>query len=602
MLSHDNDQRGSHWLLAIGRLNDGVDWRAAETEIRGIAAQLANAHPATNVRTQMWIVPFAVAILGQHIGNLIILAITVGFVLLVACANVASLLLAKGAGRQSEMAIRAALGAGRRRIVCQMLVESLLLALLGGVAGVLMAYWSLDLLRNLIPANLPGKEGIGIDTAVLKYSLAISVLTALLFGAIPALMASRTDIVGRLKEASGTWRATQVRNRATKVLVVVQVAIALFLTNGAIMLFLSYRNILRLPQGFHTEQVLTSEIWLWGPRYEEEHQRTALAVRLIERIEALPGVLHAAITSKLPLEGGSNREILAEGEVYDPQIQRPLAEVSYLSGDYFNAMGIRLLAGRTLNREDATAAERVAVVNRALVDRYWPGEQAIGRRVRSNSATGDWSVMIVGIVENVRQWSAVQRPLPEVYEPYSANPAVKVKLIVHSQVDPITLIPAIRQEVAFLDRDLPVSDFRTMGDVLKGATRSTRFLTLLLDLFTLIAVTLAISGIYGFVSYHVAQRTHEMGIRLALGATRSNLVTMVLRHTFKLVILGSGIGVVMTLNAAFISGSLVYGISPLNGVYLAGGALLVILVSMLACSIPAIRGSRINPLRALRTE
>ena len=601
-LIRDEEQRESHWLLAIGRLRDGVDWRSAETEIRSIAAQLAKAHPKTNLRTTMWILPFAVAILGQHIGNLFILAVTVGFVLLVACANVAGMLLAKGAGRQTEMALRSALGAGRLLIIRQMLAESLLLALLGGIAGVLLAFWSIDLLRNFIPNTLPGREEIGIDMPVLKYAMGTSLVTALLFGLAPALTVSKTHIVDALKEGSGSRGATKSRNRLLRFLAVAQIAIAVFLANGAIMMFTSYRNILRIPQVFDTERVLTAEIWLWGPEYEEKGQRAAFADLLVERIQTLPGVRHAALTSKLPLEGGTNREIIAEGEDYDSQIRRPLTETSWATSDYFAAMGIPLLAGRTPNRTDETASERFAVVNRALAERCWPGQAAIGKRIRANSRTSGWSVMVVGVVENVRQWGASQRPLPEVYEPYRANPMVRVNLVVRAHVDPLTLVPAIRQEVARLDRDLPVSDFRTMGEVLERATRNMRFLTLLLDLFTAMAVLLAIGGIYGFVSYQVAQRIHEMGIRIALGATSGSLVMLIFRHTLKLVILGAALGVGLTVNAAFISRRLIYGISPLNPLYLAGGVLLIVLIALVGSIVPAIRGSRVDPVQALRTE
>jgi predicted permease len=602
VLSREEQQRGSHWLLAIGRLKDDVDWRSAETEIRAIAAQLAEAHPKTNARTQVWIMPFAFEIVGQFIGQLLILCFTVGFVLLVACANVASILLAKGAGRQTEMAVRISLGAGRRRIISQLLSESFLLAVLGGIAGVLLAYWSLDLLRSLIPPNLQGGEAIRIDRTVLIFTFGLSIFTALLFGFVPALTASRTHLVDALKEGSGSRTAAKTRNRILRILAVAQIALALLLTNGAILLFKSYRNVLNLPQGFDTREVLTGEIWLWGPRYEEDQAKAAFWEQLIERIESLPGVEQAAVTSKLPLEGGTNGSVLVDGEVYDPQVMRPLVEQSYVSADYFEAIGIPFLAGRSLNQADETSSEKGVVVNRALVDRYWPGENAIGRRIRSNSDPPGWEVFVVGVVDNVRQWSSIHRPLPEMYVPYGARPRVRAKLIVRTQVDARTLLPVIRQEVSRLDPDLPIADIRTMEDVFSTSTRGRRFLTLLLDLFTAFALILSITGIYGFVSYHVAQRTHEIGIRVALGATRKNLLVMVLKNALILVTIGIAVGLAMTVNASFIAGSLVYGISPLNPLYISGGVLFVILVAMLASCIPALRGSRIDPVQALRIE
>jgi putative ABC transport system permease protein len=277
-------------------------------------------------------------------------------------------------------------------------------------------------------------------------------------------------------------------------------------------------------------------------------------------------------------------------------------EQSYVSADYFEAIGIPFLAGRSLNQADETSSEKGVVVNRALVDRYWPGENAIGRRIRSNSDPPGWEVFVVGVVDNVRQWSSIHRPLPEMYVPYGARPRVRAKLIVRTQVDARTLLPVIRQEVSRLDPDLPIADIRTMEDVFSTSTRGRRFLTLLLDLFTAFALLLSITGIYGFVSYHVAQRTHEIGIRVALGATRKNLLVMVLKNALILVTIGIAVGLAMTVNASFIAGSLVYGISPLNPLYISGGVLFVILVAMLASCIPALRGSRIDPVQALRIE
>jgi len=477
LLSREEDARGYHSFLAVGRLKDGVDWQSAETEIRGIAARLADAHPKTNTRTQMWIMPFALEIVGRFVGQLFILALTVGFVLLVACANVAGMLLAKGAGRQTETAVRISLGAGRRHIVSSLLAESLLLALLGGMAGVLLAHWSLDLLRNLIPPNFPGSEAIGIDTPVLIFSLGTAMLAALLFGLAPALTASRTPVVEALKEGGGSRTAARVRTRTLRFLTVAQIALALMLTNGAVLLFKSYRNVLSLPQAFDTEDVLTAEIWLWGPRYETDEEKSAFWEQLVERVRALPGVEHAAVASKLPLEGGTNGSILVDGEIYDPQVMRPLVEQSWVSGGYFDAMGIPFLAGRTLTRADEAMDDKGVVVNRALVDRYWPGENAIGKRIRNNGDPTVWSFTVVGVVENVRQWTATHHPLPEMYTTYGSRPRVRAMLVVRSRLDPLNLVPAIRQEVAGIDPDIPLSDVSTMADVFAGSTRGRHFLT-----------------------------------------------------------------------------------------------------------------------------
>lgn len=596
MLADTMNQRDSHWLLAIGRLKPGLTPAAAEAEARTIAARIAEEYPKTNRDTQVWLQPLAFEILGQSLGRLVILLWTVGLVLLIACANVASMLLAKGAGRRAELAIRTSLGASRKHIAGQLLTESLLLSMLGGAAGLLVALWSLDLVRSLIPPTMPRGGQVEIDGWVLLFTVALSVLTGLGFGTVPVRAASRTNMVDALKEGHSDRVETKGRNRTLKRLAVAQLAISLVLANCAILLFQSYRNVLQTPRGFDTEKTLTAEISLWGPNYDSSEKRTAFWEQFAQQVEALPGVELAAFTTKLPLEGGTNGSIRTED---NPDQEGPLTEHSYVSPDYFKAMGISLVSGQTLATNVSTSGGYGVVVNRTLAETCWPGENAIGKRILDYGGT---PVVVVGMVENVHQWGPDRPPLPELYLPFEVNPNTVSHLVVRSEGDGGSLVPAIRAELSELDADLPLSNTRTMGDVFEASTRNRRFVTLLLDLFTAIALVLCFAGLYGLMSYHVAQRTHEIGVRVALGAARRSLLVMVTKQALALVLTGVAIGLLGTINAGFILRNLLYGISPLSLLSLSVGILVVTVGSLIATLLPALRAASVNPVQALRAE
>jgi predicted permease len=432
--------------------------------------------------------------------------------------------------------------------------------------------------------------------------VALCFLTAILSGLAPARAAFRTNVVDALKEGGGSRGGARHRNIVFRRIVVAQVALALLITNGALMLFASYRKLLQTDLIFDTERVLTLELWLTGPRYEEGKQRVRFWEQLRDSVAQIPGVEQAEVTTKLPLEGGRNGEILTDDQVFTPNTPRPLAEWSYVSPGYFDAMGIPLLAGRTLRKEDFNPKEIGVVVNTALAERCWPGGNPLGKRIRLNSAQLYWHSTVVGVVASARQWGAERQSLPEIYFPYEVEPRTKSFLIVRSPSDPLQFVSAIRKEISRIDSDLAPTRIRTMAAVFSTVTRHRKFLTLLLDLFAGIALVLAVSGIYGTISHQVAQRTHEFGVRIALGATKGRVLGTVFRETLFMLLLGGGIGLIATIEATYLFRSQLYGISPLHPLYLAGGIFLVGIAALLAALVPALRAAQTNPVQALRAE
>jgi predicted permease len=597
--------RGKNWLLAIGRLKQGVEWKAAEAELKSISAGLQQRYQESNAGTTVWINPFLRQIVGGMSGQIMVLLGAVGLVLLIAVANVASLLLARGAGRQQEVAIRASLGAGRARIFSQQLMESLLLSLMGGAVGLLLGTWSISFLRTIIPASIPRSGGIGLDGGVILFALVLAPLVGLASGLAPALTASRTSTMGNLRQSSGTITGGLARNRMLRSLAVAQLAVVFLLTNGAVLLVKSYQNVLNTPQVFDTDQVLTASISLAGGEGDPvaDQARVDFWASIVERCDALPGVERSAVTTKLPLEGGTrNGSVLVEGESYDPERQTKLIERSFVSPGYFEAMGIPLLAGRTMESNEGTDAERVAVVNRAFVDHYWPNQTALGRRIRQDAEHSQWSAVVVGVVENVRQWGAEYRALPEIYQPYFNYPEPDSTLIVRGVGEVTKLVPAIRRQVLDLDPNQPISNVRTMEQVLSGATRGRQFLLLLVSLFAVIAVLLAAAGVFGIMSHNVAQRTREIGIRVAFGAVSSDLVSMVLWQAARLAVFGLVLGSLLFLLFSGVIKSQLYGVSVITTMPVAVGALILLLVALVASVVPALRVARFDPNRALRGD
>jgi predicted permease len=613
-LTRDNSARGGSWLLSVGRLRSGVRWRAAEQELRSIASRLAELYPEADARAQVWLQPFEIEVLGSATGRLLLLGSTVGFVLLIACANVASMLMARGAGRQTEVAVRLALGSARGRMIRQLLTENLLLAMLAGAVGVLMAVWSLNALKGLLPPDLPRVENVTIDASILAFAIGLSLFTALVFGLAPARSAARTNVVDALKEGAGTQSGAKKRNASLRRLTIAQLAIALMMTNGAVFLFESLQNVLTTEQVFDTEQVLTAHVMLAGGEYEEPARRIVFWEELVAKIEALPDVERAAVTAQLPLETGTYEFYLLEGEDFDPNGDRRITWRNFISPGYFEAMGIPLLAGRALTEQDGgelsipdwrpelPTQEWNVVVNRAMAEHAWPGENPIGKRLYNIETPRRWVAEVVGLVEGIRQTGPERRSSPEIYWPFDANPFAGANLVVRSRVEPLSLVETTRAELARLDPDIPLSDIRTMETVLDNSMRSRYFITLLTGLFAALAVLLSMAGTYGIMSYNVAHRTHEIGVRVAMGARRLSLLALFLRQALRMLLFGIPIGLVLIVNGTFLARGLVYGVSPFDPLYMAISVAVVVGVALLSSLLPALRATRIDPITALRSE
>jgi predicted permease len=500
------------------------------------------------------------------------------------------------------VAIRGTLGAGRRRILIQLLTESGLLSLLGGVAGVILSFWTVDLIKAIMPADVPRAQGIEVDSGVLIFALALTVITGLLFGLVPAFASAWTEISTTLREGSGTVTATKKRNRRLRMLATAQIAVAFLLTNGAILLYTSYREIHDIPFAFDTENVITGRIALQGERYEGDEKKLLLWEQLLERVKALPGVEQAAVSSKLPLEGGNNQSMLVEGQSYDPQTSRRLVERSWITPDYFDAMGIPLLAGRIFEADEGTKEERIVVINQAFVDRYYADKEPLGQVIRPNSAEPEWTATVVGVVASVPQWGPINRALPEVYGPQRLNIHSDPFLVIRTKRSPASVIPAVREAIREIDADLPMSEPRTMGQVLSDATGGRRFLMRLISMFAVIALVLAMAGIFGTMSHNVAQRTREIGVRAAFGAHNRRILALVLRDGLFLDLVGIGVGVGLLGLFYVVLRSQLYGVGGLNLLYLGVAVALVVLVTVVGSALPALRASRIDPMQALRVE
>jgi predicted permease len=605
-LSRADSLRGWHSFAAIGRIKDGVTVEQAEADLRNIASSLAELYPTTNAQVTVWIDPLMRRSLGYVRSFLLILLAVVGLVLLIACANVAAMLLARGANRMTELAIRGSMGAGRGRLIRQLLTESMILSVLGGAIGVVLALWGVDALKSRIPPYIPRVEGIRVDGEVLLYAVLVVAATGLIFGLVPALFASRTDLVGALKEGRGSQSGGRKHNRALGVLVAGQLATAFVLANGAGLLVASYVNVSNLPRGFDTAEVMVAGISTNGPGYQETAQRLVFWDQLLERVAAIPGVEYAATANKIPMSGGNNFSLLVEGETYDLEARRPLVERSFVSPDYFDAMGIALQSGRLLDETDrgepGVFGDLNLVVNQAFVDYYWEGEGALGRRLRENAADPSWTATIVGVVENVPQWGAEYRPIPEIYAHHSYQLWSEMKLVVRAAGEPLALIPSVRGALRGLDGNVPLADVRTMATELKEATQRRRFFMTLVSLFAVTALILVIAGTYGVMSYYVSRRTHEVGVRVALGANQRNVLRLFLLQGLRLVGIGVVIGLAVAAASATVTSSWLFGVSPFSPLYLAGGALFMTAIALAAISVPVFRATRVDPNEALRVE
>ena len=611
LLTEDN--RGSHYLSVIARLRPGVSIERAQADVNAIAQRMSFEHASTyRSGYGAHVIAMRDDIVGDVRQTLFILLGAVGFVLLIACANVANLLLARGAARQKEVAVRTALGATRLRLVRQFLTESAILAIIGGGLGLLLALWGVEFLVALSPASIPRINEISLDARVVAVTIGVSLLTGLLFGLAPAMQFSKPDLNETLKDAGRSSTDGRHRQRLRGLLVISELALSIVLLAGAGLMIKSFIKVQGANPGFNTQSLLTMRLSLPRSKYSDFNHQTRFFQELIERIQSQPGVQSAAAINALPLSGSTaDRSFKIEGRTPSPGEAGPDEELRFISSGYFATMGMPLFRGRDFTERDNSGAPRVAIVNQALADRYWSGDDALGKRI-AYSGLGEgkpnWCE-IVGVVGNVKHIGPDIPAKPEVYLPYlqplfsAASSAIgPMYLVIRSATPPANLTPSIRGAIASIDANQPVSNVKTMGERLNAALAQRRFNMLLLVIFAGVALLLASIGIYGVMSFAVTQRTRELGIRMALGASASNLLRLILGQGMALALIGVIGGLAASFVLTSLINSLLYEVSATDPLTFFAVSVILIAVAMGACFIPARRAMKVDPMVALRHE
>jgi putative ABC transport system permease protein len=606
-LAPDERMRGARsafWLPIVGRFKPGVTRAQAQADLEVITTQIQQQFPdmagyGVNV----------VPVLEQSVGfirrALMILFVAVLFVLLIACANVANLLLARAAVRQREVSIRAAMGAGRRRIVRQLMTESMLLAVLGGALGVLLAWWGVKLLIGLSPADIPRLENIRLDGRVLLFTMGLSLLTGLIFGLAPALQTSQLNLSETLKEGGRTGGGGAGGRRAQRIrgaFIVAEVALTLALLVGAGLLVRSFWRLQQVDPGFRPDHLLTMRLSLSGSNYATGAQAVSFFERLQGRLAALPGVVSASATTGVMLPKLANSAgFTIEGRPRDPNEQGLELPIDTVQPNYFQTMGVQLLKGRTFTSQDTRESPRVTIVNETFARRYFPDEDPIGKRFTFGRPGPNtrW-ITIVGVVRDTKRQGVEQPIRIESWMPLAQRPSGSMELLLRTTGDPLLLSNAVREAVWSIDRDLPIPIIRTMEQVMSERVAQRRLNMLLLGLFALVALILAAVGIYGVMSYTVTQRTHEIGIRMALGAQSGDVIGLVLKQGIALTLVGVAFGLIATFMLTRLMASLLFGVSARDPITFAAIAALLTGVALLACWIPARRATEVDPMVALR--
>jgi predicted permease len=593
------------FLSVVARLKPGASLDAAKAEMKAIAARLEIEDPEHDKGSTVEVLPLREQFVGNVRPALMILLGAVGFVLLIACANVANLLLSRAAAREKEIVLRMALGARRIRVVRQLLTESLLLAVLGSLLGLAFAWWGLRALVAISPRDLVNLHGVGLDLPVLALTLIASLATGLLFGLAPALEATRLNLSDALKEGGKGAAGQDARSQRLRgALVIAEVALALVLLAGAGLLVKSFVRLQEIDTGFDAENVLTLVMRLPDGKYTEDRQIVDFFREATERIRTLPGVRDAGAVNFLPLYGGpgSATDFTVEGRPEAPPGQAPGTSVRVADPGYFGAMGIPLLRGRNFTDVEAREARHVVLISAAMARQHFPGENPIGKRIFVEMFEKPVATEIIGVVGDVRYDSLVDEAQPAVYFPHPELTYSFMTLVIRTDGDPADMAPAVRRELRAIDPDQPVSDVRTMTQVMSDTVGRPRFNTLLLGLFAAMATLLAAVGIFGVMNYSVTLRTREIGLRMALGAPQSQVLKLILKQGLVLTLIGIAVGLIGALTLTRVLSGLLFGVGSTDPATFTAIVLLLTFVSMIACYIPARRATRVDPLIALKYD
>ena len=599
----ETKNREAHIVRVIGRMKPGLRLDQAQSEMAVLANQLEQQYPSTDSGWGVKVVPMLDQLVGKMRPALLILLGSVGLVLLIACANVANLLLARAASRQREIAIRTAVGATYKRLIRQMLTESIALGFIGGALGLLLSYFALRLLVAAIPEEVPRMQNIQINGWVLGFTLLVSLLTGVAFGLAPALRYSRPDLNETLKDGfKGSTRG--VGNKGLRgLLVVAEIAISLVLMIAAGLMIKSLSHLQRVDPGFRSTNILTAQIRLASTKYAEDNQRAAFYQQVIKRVEQLPGVESAGAISTLPL-GGDNLTfyLIIEGRMPQSQSEMLTTNFRIVSPNYFTTMNIPLKKGRFFNEHDTETSPRVSIVNETLANKYFPGQDPIGKRISIVIFDEPVEREIIGVVGDVRHSTLDAEPGSEVYDTYLQTPSPFMTLAVRTLTPPAGMGPSVRSAVRDVDTEQPIFNLKSMEQVVSDSLVLPRLSTVLFAVFAGVALFLAATGIYGVVSYSVAQRSHEIGIRMALGAESSDVLKLVLAQGVKLASVGVAIGLVVAFAATRLLSTLLYGISVTDPITFVAVSVFLISIALLATYIPARKAMRVDPLVVLRNQ
>jgi putative ABC transport system permease protein len=594
--------RTDHGLGAIARLKPGVTLEQAQSDMTAVARRIEEQNPVTNEGMGVTIIPLREGLVSvDYRRALLILMGVVGLVLLIACANVANLLLARASARAKEVAIRTALGAGRWRVFRQLLTESVVLGLMGGALGLGLAFWGLDLLLAAIPIDLPFWMKFNLDRRVVGFTAGVTMLTGLIFGVAPALQTSKVDLNESLKEA-GRGALGASRHRLLRSLVVAEVALSLVLLIGAGLMMVSFMRLQHTDPGWNPENLLTLRVNLPGAKYNTPEKRNGFFKDLLDRVSAAPGVQASGAVSSLPLGGNWGRSLTVEGFPVLSVGQAPMINHCVITPNYFHAMGIPILTGRDFTDADMRDSMKVTIVDERLAREYWPKENPLGKRVRFGPPENNepWHT-IVGVVGAVKQEGLRLTRRRTVYLPHSQISVNGMALAVRA-ANPENLAPAIRGQVKAVDPDLPVINVRTMTEVISRSVWQPRLYAILFGVFAAVALALASVGIYGVMAYSVSERTREIGIRVALGAQTRDVLRLVVAQGMTLTLIGAAIGLAASLALTQLMRTMLFEVSATDPLTFAALAALLSVVALLACYLPARRATKVDPMVALRCE